>query len=276
MTIAKQPLLDWTNLPQWRDVILDAALQLFAPTKSIAWLKALPSPSAGWDEYLRIEPLRNEAGLDNDDEDDDVERGEFLRVLGTHLPRIFDKLRAVHLCRPVDFDSYRRQGLRRLNPKVMQRDLIDFFKSEHPEVTEADLRRAIAQMPVKLREDRVYFGIDERALLRDCGQYACYGSEYQICVARLIVGDGRTDYCQTLKRRGRPAFVEAHLPITLIDDRTLAELADDLLQAAVWSLQLDKPESPFNHFGFDLFRDIPPEMVRDVVHAPQARDRYSR
>lgn len=158
----------------------------------------------------------------------------------------------------------------------MQEDLIAFFKAQHPEVTEADLRQAVVKMSVETREGRVYFGIDERALLHDCGHYACYGSEYQIGVAVNIVGDGQTDYRQTLKRRGRPAYVVAHLPVPLIDEQTLAELADDLLQAAVWSLQLDKPESPYSHFGFDLPIDIPPEMVHDVVHAPQARDPFDR
>jgi hypothetical protein len=151
-----------------------------------------------------------------------------------------------------------------------------FFSEQHPEVAEADIWNAIRKVRIDTRKSRVYFGIDERDLLSDAGHYATYGSEYQIAIAVRVVGDGYTDYRQTLKRRGRPAVVVAHLPLKMIDDRTVTGLAHYMFQAALWSLQLDHKESPYTGFSIELSKDIPAEYIVEVIHAPHARDPLTR
>lgn len=155
---------------------------------------------------------------------------------------------------------------------------MEFFTSAHSEVSEQDVKRAIekASKKLHLRDRRVFFGIDERYMMENCGQYAVYGSEYQIAIAVKIVGDGKTDYRQTLRRRGFPSVVVAHLPFKLIDAQTIRELGDDLLEAALWSLQLGKDESPGNSFGFDLEVDVPPHMIHGILNADAAKDPYNR
>jgi hypothetical protein len=69
--------------------------------------------------------------------------------------------------------------------------------------------------------------------------------------------------------------VVAHLPFEMIDGQTLNELSDDLLQAALWSCQLNKDRSPHNHFGFDMPDDVPPNLIHEVVDASAARDPWA-
>lgn len=63
----------------------------------------------------------------------------------------------------------------------------------HPEVTLDDIDQAIRQFPVGHRSGRVFFGVDERALLETEKDYVLYGSEYQRVVCKRILGDGK-DY----------------------------------------------------------------------------------
>jgi hypothetical protein len=41
---AKLPLLDWTKIAEWRDVIIDAAIEHFAPHRDPSWLSNPPDP----------------------------------------------------------------------------------------------------------------------------------------------------------------------------------------------------------------------------------------
>lgn len=262
------PLLNWPNITEWRDVVVDAAIQKFAPARNRNWLLSQKPDTHYWDTYEWYEPLRIEAGIEDHE--------DFLREFGLKLPSLFGKLRGVHLCRPTDFQAYKNRGILRLNPLEMQVDLMAFLKSEHPELTDEAIQWAIdrASKQIELREAKVFFGIDERFMLEHAGHYAVFGSEYQLAIAAQL-GSGERDYRQTLRRRGRPAYVVIHLPMSVLDDKDLEGLAGDLLPAAISSFHLGL-ERPFaTGSGWDIDIDVPSEWVQDVVHAPVAKSHWA-
>jgi hypothetical protein len=119
--ISTQALLNWTRLDTWCDLVLSALLKNMLPNRNLAWLRSLPSPSPCWDDSRRLDPIHEEAGIQDHD--------EFVGRCGAALLLMFDRLRVVHLCRPVDFSTYLKHGLHCMNPAELQEDFIRFFGS---------------------------------------------------------------------------------------------------------------------------------------------------
>jgi len=268
MSRTKLPLLNWPNIAEWRDVVVDAAIRKFVPARSREWLLSQKPDTRYWDTHEWYEPLRIESGIEDHD--------DFVRELGRDLPNLFEKLRGVHLCRPVDLQSYRTRGIVRLNPVDARDEFIAFLKAEHPELTDGAIQRAIARANtrIELREAKVFFAIDERFMLEHAGHYAVFGSEYQLAIAAEL-GSGQRDYRQTLRRRGRPAYVVIHVPMTVLDEDDLKDLAGDLLLGAISSFHLGVSKPDLTGSGWDIEMDVPPEWVQDVVHAPEAKSHWA-
>ncbi|MGN6727426.1 MAG: hypothetical protein ACTHLZ_16015 [Tepidisphaeraceae bacterium] len=264
MAIEKAFLLDWTQVAEWRDVVVDAALTLFAPAHDRTWLLSRKPDTIAWDTHEWYEPLCIESGIQDDQ--------DFLRTFGRKLPDLFENLRAVHLCRPLDFNTYKTRGIVRLDPVEMQASLSAFLMSEHPDLSQSDIDRAIvcAGRGLATKQAKVFFAIDERFMLEFAGHYAVFGSEYQLDIAARL-GTGNFDYRQTLQKRGRPAYVVLHLPFAVLTDDDLKDLAGDLLPAAISSLHLGVSNLCLTGSGWDISMDVPPEWVQEVVHAPHAK-----
>jgi hypothetical protein len=58
MTYRKPPLLDWTKITEWCDVIIDAALAKFAPKRDRAWWLSQNSDEKYWDVHYWYEPMK--------------------------------------------------------------------------------------------------------------------------------------------------------------------------------------------------------------------------
>jgi hypothetical protein len=268
MSTLPLPLLDWTRPIEWREIVIDAALQEFAPTRDREWLLSHKPDTRYWDVHSWYEPLQMESGIEDHE--------EFLEAMGAQLPPLFTRVRTVHLCRPLDFETYRTRGIVRLDPKEMQRDFIAFFKSEHPELSEVALQRAIAKANERLefREARVFLAIDERYMLEQAGHYAVFGSEYQLLIAREL-GTSNPDYRQTLRRRGRPAYVVVHLPLNTLEAENFKDLAGDLLPTAISSFHLGLEKRFLVAHGFDIPMDVPPDLIHEIVEASHARSHWA-
>lgn len=261
-------VIDWIAIGSWQSIALEEALAAFAPERDLNWLSGTQAGFIYWDDPQRLEPLRTEAGIHD--------KTELTERFAQRLYGLFDHLRAVHLCRPIDFGSYWRHGVRRMNPRLLQEDFCTYFRATHPELTETDLVHAIDTTSTATRVGLVYLGLDQRFLLSDCGHYASYGSEYQIALAVALSQRLGRDYRQSLKLRGRPAVVTVQLPIDWLDESTRVELADWLLRAALWAMQNEASVSPALDFGVSLDRDVPAEMILKIEDAPGASDPFVR
>jgi hypothetical protein len=191
----ERAVLNWTRIGEWRDPVLDRALRVLVPEKDAAWLRSLPSPSRYCDDFSRLDPLVAAAGLQDGE--------ELSRAFKPSLLDLFTHVRGTHLCRTEDVSSYRRRGLLAMQPKALQQQAWQHFKSTYPTITEQDFEQAVAKVPVKYREGRVFFGIDERFLIQHCSDYGVYGSEYILAIGRQLHGDGATDYCASTTSSGR-------------------------------------------------------------------------
>lgn len=260
-------LLKWNDILSWRTAVLDVLIRQLVPARNVAWLRSLPSPSGAWDDSSRLLPIMKEFGQEDLD--------EVSQVMGSTLGKVFSHVCCFHLCRPAGIESYRKHGVVPMCPLKLQRDIIEHFTATHPELSEEDLQAAIAQVPVEHRMGKVFVGLDRRFLVEQCGHYLVYGSEYVLAVSRHIRGDGKTDYSQSLKGRGRSAIVIAHIPLALISDQSCAELSIVLMEAALWSLQLEKENAPSLDFGIEI-PSLPPDLIYDIVDTAPARDPFER
>ena len=66
-----------------------------------------------------------------------------------------------------------------------------------------DVEAAIRKQDNSLREERIFFGLDDRWLVQQCGHYLLFGSEYILSIAADLTrtfGE-EIDYRRFLKRR---------------------------------------------------------------------------
>ena len=190
------------------------------------------------------------------------------------LSRRYERLRACHATRTEDPALYYSQGLLPLDTKRAQaRAAKIFLTGDYPELTAADLDRAIATVGSDLRGGRIYFEANEQGLISDSGHYLLYGGEYLIALAANL-GQAR-DYRQALKAFGRPTMFICDVPLTLIGSDTLEEFAGGALEAMFENL-LDEGYEPDPHggAGFCIRRPLTANRIVGHYHPSGIRDPF--
>jgi hypothetical protein len=196
---------------------------------------------------------------------------ELLALLGER----YDALRAVHGTRTEDVASFYRNGLKPLVPREFEMQARDIFLcGDYPELSPADLERAIATVGVETREGRVYFDTNEGELIGYCGHYMLYGSEYLTAIAAHI---GRLrDYRQVLKGRGKATLFVCDVPFSFISGHTILEFAGMALEYVFQEL-LDGPTfrpDPHRGGGFAISRCLPPAYIVGHCYPTVTRDPF--
>lgn len=103
-------------------------------------------------------------------------------LLSDRLVDHYSMIRAYHACCPTDLHSYRRDGVRLLNIETAHNFAREFFCGM-AEIAVDDVEAAIRKQDASLRENRIWFGLDDRMLTQCCGHYLLYGSEYIVAIA---------------------------------------------------------------------------------------------
>ena len=190
------------------------------------------------------------------------------------LAERYHSFRACHATRTADVGAYYARGLLPLDPDLAHvRARAIFLGGAYPELTEAVLEGAIAEVGSELRAGRVYFEANEQDLMETCGHYLLYGGEYLIALAAHL-GCAR-DYRQVLQGFGRPTMFICDVPLRLIGSHTLMEFAGGALENIFENL-LDEAYEPDPHggAGFCIYRPLPAEHIVGHYHPTRIRDPY--
>lgn len=213
---------------------------------------------------------------------DDEAVSEVVRALPAH----YDAVRVYHGCRPADVRPYYAHGIAPLDCDAADgaaRAL--FHAAAYPELDPTAIDEAIADVGRDLRAGRVWFCLDARALVRECGHYLVYGSEYLCGVGASLIaiqrrrGRRARDYRDALKAGTTPTLFACDLPWGEMRDVLRRELAETLLEGVAHTLgvadadlEADPERLPVNASGFWVGHAISPGQIAGHTHPERVRD----
>lgn len=190
---------------------------------------------------------------------------EFLRSVFTHF-------RFFHGCRPLNVETYYDRGIEISNVSELHCRFRNMFlgNPRFPSVTEQDIRNAIDSMNNAYRVNGfLYLGLDDRFMIRDCGPYIIYGSEYIQALARSI-----GSYCvdSELVMHGVPTVFEIDVPIERLDDQDLFELGEIALHQWMLRILYSAEPSRLIDFSLELTQGIPSSCIVGHYHPENVPD----
>lgn len=256
----------WQDFTQWRPVFAELMADIFTE-ELLRDFRAHPPKYLVSDDMSWIESLIEKHS------------GKELNITTTTLERFNEKyshIRAYHGCSPTDIHSYLDHGLRPLNIDEFNLHAKRHFCGQmFSEVTNDILQMAIVDVGAGLRENRIYFGLDDQFLINYCGHYLLYGSEYLACVAASLTRlTGRMDYQQSLKGIGKPTILACNIPTSMIENSILEELCRHMVQH-FFENHLDSSHSTELDFGFEIHEPLPPEEIASYYHPEHVPDPFT-
>lgn len=183
-------------------------------------------------------------------------------ILTNRISDHYYALRAFHGSRPLDKDSFYKEGIHVLEATHFEKKAQELFLSgSFPELSAKSIQTAIANVGRAHREGLLYFEANEKHLIELCAHYMLYGSEYLCAIAANIPGS--RDYRQHLKKFGTPIIFECDIPLSLLEYRQLKEFAGGALESIFSSLI----DPSFNHAemwrgaGLYINKSLSPEYI---------------
>ncbi|MCF8038033.1 MAG: hypothetical protein K9K79_01840 [Desulfohalobiaceae bacterium] len=201
------------------------------------------------------------------------------RRLATHLRGVFLLIRMFHCCRPADIQSYYDSGLLVLDSSKANDDFRAAFigNPEFPEITAAHVEAAIEEMAGSYRRNGfIYFGLDDRYLIDNCGNYLIYGSEYVQSLAACIERQIGRSVKPSLRRRGVPTVFAVDMPVEHFTDDELTTLGEVALQAWAYSIAHNTGEVGGIDFAIHLEQNLGPEFISSHYHPECIPDPFSQ
>lgn len=163
------------------------------------------------------------AGLDHGCRNEDA---------ASELRTLFDALRAFHAARPTNLALYYQSGIVPLTRERWHALVEECFLSqiEDPAITAAIVQAQDVQFDL-VDQGRVHFCCDETLLEVRDGYHLIYGSLSLLAIAIQMDKRFGSDLKGALRRRGQPAIFVCDIPVSLIEDETLASLVAALRNA---------------------------------------------
>lgn len=186
--------------------------------------------------------------------------------LAEKLPHIFSEVRVFHACRPVTLSSYYEHGLMPLDSSEMSRIARALFLEADTSLKEEHFQDAVDKLQPDGREGHLYVALDDRLLIRYCGHYLIYGSEFLCCVANQLSEFTGVDYTSWLKRRGRPTMIVASIPISELSVSKLKQLAGEMCREVASDAACEHAKTGLVDFSFSGCISIPPNHIHDHYH----------
>ena len=194
-------------------------------------------------------------------------------VLSDRLLQHYGAIRACHGTSTRSLDAFYEQGLRPLNiEEVHEMARRIFLNDQFPELSEANLQKAIEAVGPETREGHIYFEANEWFLKEMCGHYMLYGSEYLVALAAHL-GRNR-NYRRALKGRYPPTLLICDVPLKHLRPETVAEFAGMALQSVFQEL-LDGPTyepSKWRGAAFSIQVPLDPSSIVGHCHPTITRD----
>lgn len=187
-----------------------------------------------------------------------------LQEIDLKFPVLFDGVKVFHGCRPDNVESYYSHGLLPLDAEMGKRIAMSIFLSgRFPELSEQDIENAAERANGGWRHEHLYVSLDDRFLIKRCGHYLIYGSEYICAIAaglQCIKGNGY-DYQQHLRRNGRPTVFVCQLPIDRINLSDRKALVAALVDEISSDPSFKRKRSSLCDFSFFLKSKLEPNHI---------------
>jgi hypothetical protein len=183
----------------------------------------------------------------------------------------YKSITAYHGCRLVSPESYYTHGLKLADhQELLERAVLFFCNLEKFSVTERQVRDAYKEIKENDVDDKkCYLALDDRELVKFCGHYLLYGSEFLISIGAGLQKETGIDYRQFLKKIGTPTIFVCDVPITLISDSDLRELTAKLGDASI-----ENEECDVVNFSITLRSQLQATHIRRHFHPENVVDPY--
>jgi hypothetical protein len=250
----------WSHMSKWKQKILQILGDL-TDSEVINILKSEPPDSFYQDDSQWIDSAINRAYQKECS-------GSTFDVLAERLPQYYSHIRVFHACRPINVESYYRQGFIPMNPIHMQSVAKKYFLQDGIRKTnEEAFEMAISKIGTGLRANHIYFGLDDRFLLESCGHYLIYGSEYLLAIA-VRLAEGK----RILQNMGIPTMLACDLPFSMIESWAVREFAGALLSTLFRNYANSGKKTPTIDFAFWIKQVLPPECIHSHYHPERIPD----
>ena len=181
----------------------------------------------------------------------------------------FTHIRAYHACNTDNPASYYEHGLLPLEIELANHHAKQFILSLGiPDLT-PDIIECVFDELSKSREidqGKVWFELNWRSLVEECGHYLLYGSEYVTAVMALL--QSRTGYScrELLLNRGLPTVFECDIPITFLSETWKTDICRMIIRETINSLEIEGFEPGADSGGICIREKLPPEFIVRHFH----------
>lgn len=183
----------------------------------------------------------------------------------------YESVKAFHGCRPTEMTSYYSDGLVGQDGRYVE----SRFRELYADVPSAALQRAIDELRERgeMEHGKIHFVGTEEELITQCGHYLIQGSEYLMSLAAALCTHHATgeDFRMRLRNFGIPTIIEANIPIKLIPDWNMQEMAQVMISE--WGkklLNLEDDGEP--RMCVILNQNLPAKYIVNHSHPKQIRD----
>lgn len=201
---------------------------------------------------------------------------EFDKLVVDSFLSQFRYMRGFHGCCPINVDSYYDKGITPLCFRNANKWIKSFFSEKFPEVENKIIIQSIDEMSneLNIRENRVYFVLDDKFLISECGHYLLYGSEYILSVFATIESKTRKSFREHLLNIGQPTIFICNIPIELISEGTKKELAQCLIRKICSENRNNSPQKENLNFGFPIYNTLPSTQIINHYHPQNIIDPF--
>jgi len=190
-----------------------------------------------------------------------------LRELLEEFQQTYPHIRMFHGCRTEDVSSYLRDGFLTLDvKKQIQKAREIFITDQFPQITNEQIMAAARELDNQLRENRLYFCLDDMELIRHAPHYLKYGSEYISGIATYLTQTTGVDCKKILNNRGLPTVFVCDVPLSLIERDHVFHLLVELISRNIVEPYTAGQEAPSIDFTFTFVRSLPASVIKSHYH----------
>lgn len=202
-------------------------------------------------------------------------RKGILSVHGIHIENPFEYfakkikenivyLRVYHGCKPIDFESYFKEGFYPLQIDSFITSTAKRFQKF--DITETHIKEAIKKVSTETREGRLWFVIDDRTFFNGAGHYLIYGGEYLQAIAGNIQKTIAKPLQSHLEQTGVPTVFICEIPISMIDEEDILNLSGAILENYFEKIFNERNKDQRKDFGFSISASLPAKYLVGHYH----------
>ena len=249
-------VLDLMAPATWCEGFWETTVDFLVPEVRDRFVRHLPD-GIYQDDLSWLEPFRR-----------DRKRPAILDLVSAVTTR-WRALQACHGTRTDDVRGFYRHGLLPLDPHQVAERTRRVLQATHPDLDDLRFEEAVRSVGTRLGAGQVFLEANEEDLIATSGHYLLYGSEYGVAIAAALGGVGRIDYRQALKTTGRPTVFVCDVPLDLLPQLIVEELAANVAVIAFRELvrHLDRfSDKRETMFGFPINQALPPSAIVGHYH----------